>query len=81
MARISRVVISNLPHYVTQRGVRSLNIFFKHEDYKNLLLEQSKEHGLEVISYCLMTNHIHLIVIPKTVESLAKTIKKLPGTN
>ena len=72
MARISRVVIPNSPHHVTQRGVRSLNIFFKHEDYeyyKNLLLEQSKEHGLEVISYCLMTNHVHLIVIPKTVES------------
>jgi len=77
MARISRVVIANVPHHVTQRGVRSLNIFFKHEDYeyyKNLLLEQSKEHHLEVISYCLMTNHVHLIVIPKTPESLAKTI-------
>ncbi len=77
MARISRVVIPNLPHHVTQRGVRSLNIFFKHEDYeyyKNLLLEQSKLHGLEIISYCLMTNHVHLIVIPKTAASLAKTI-------
>ena len=33
MARIKRIVISNTPHYVTQRGVHSMNIFFKHDDY------------------------------------------------
>lgn len=34
MARIARVVIPNLPHHVTQRGVRSMNIFFKDDDYE-----------------------------------------------
>jgi len=77
MARVSRIVIPNIPHHVTQRGVRSMNIFFKDEDYmyyKELLLNQCKEHQLEVISYCLMTNHVHLIVIPKTIESLSRAI-------
>ncbi|XOB62094.1 hypothetical protein ACMC56_16070 [Campylobacterota bacterium DY0563] len=43
MARIRRIVIPNTPHHVTQRGVRSMNIFFKEEDYiyyKKMLLEQ-----------------------------------------
>jgi len=33
MAKIKRIVIPNIPHHITQRGVRSMNIFFKHEDY------------------------------------------------
>ncbi len=77
MARIKRIVIPNTPHHITQRGVRSMNIFFKHEDYlyyKELLLTQSKLHGLKIISYCLMTNHIHIIAIPKNKDSLSKAI-------
>jgi putative transposase len=77
MARIARVVIPNLPHHVTQRGVRSMNIFFKDDDYeyyKKVLHEQAQVYDLEIISYCLMTNHVHLIVIPKTKESLSKVI-------
>jgi putative transposase len=53
------------------------NIFFKDEDYqcyKELLFTQCKIHNLEVVSYCLMTNHVHLIVIPKNKESLSKAI-------
>lgn len=77
MARIKRIVIPNSPHHVTQRGVRSMNIFFKHDDYeyyKKILFEQCKLHELKVVSYCLMTNHVHLVVIPKTKESLSKAI-------
>ena len=77
MARIRRIVIPSIPHHITQRGVRSMNIFFKHEDYqyyKELLYTQSKLHGLQIISYCLMTNHVHIIAIPKTKESLSKAI-------
>ena len=32
MARIRRIVIPNVPHHVTQRGVRSMNIFFKFKE-------------------------------------------------
>ncbi len=77
MARIRRIVIPNTPHHITQRGVRSMNIFFKDEDYqyyKELLYTQSKLHGLQIISYCLMTNHVHIIAIPKNIESLSKAI-------
>lgn len=77
MARIKRIVIPNVPHHITQRGVRSMNIFFKDEDYqyyKELLLAQCRLHELEVVSYCLMTNHVHLIVIPKNKESLSRAI-------
>ncbi len=54
-----------------------MNIFYKHEDYeyyKELLLTQSKLHNLKIISYCLMTNHVHIIAIPKNKNSLSKAI-------
>ncbi|MDX1807895.1 MAG: transposase [Sulfurospirillaceae bacterium] len=54
-----------------------MNIFFKHEDYeyyKELLFTQCKLHDLQIIAYCLMTNHVHIIAIPKDQESLAKAI-------
>ena len=77
MPRIKRIVIPNTPHHITQRGVRSMDIFYKHEDYeyyKETLLTQSKLHNLKIISYCLMTNHIHIIAIPKNKNSLSKAI-------
>ena len=32
MPRISRVVLEGYPHHITQRGVRSMDIFFSDED-------------------------------------------------
>jgi len=77
MARISRVVIPGLPHHLTQRGVRSLPIFrddSDRESYLRLLHEQAQRFGLKFQAWCLMTNHVHLIVTPKRPESLARGI-------
>ena len=79
MARIARVVLPGIPHHITQRGVRNMDIFFIPDDreiYKTLLFEQSERFGIDIISYCLMINHIHLIVIPSSETSLAS----IPGT-
>ncbi|MFH1748389.1 MAG: transposase [Planctomycetota bacterium] len=77
MPRIARVVISGVPHHVTQRGVRSLPVFFGKEDrrtYLRLLAEQGKLHGVRFLAYCLMSNHVHLVAVPSTEASLARAI-------
>ena len=77
MPRMSRLVIPGLPHHVTQRGVRSLPVFTDDEDrevYLALLREQADRHGLRFEAWCLMTNHVHLIAIPKREDSLARGI-------
>jgi len=74
MARIGRVVLPDYPHHVTQRGVRSMRVFFSDKDrreYLRLMAEQAARHGLQVLSYCLMTNHVHLVVVPSSREALA----------
>jgi len=74
MARIGRIVVPGLPHHVVQRGVRSMDIFRDDDDrnmYLGLLSEFAARHGLQFWAWCLMTNHVHLVVVPSAEDSLA----------
>jgi len=42
--------------------------------YLELLQEQAQKYGLEILAYCLMTNHVHLVAIPHEEEALAQAI-------
>ena len=73
VARMARVEATGEPHHVIQRGNRSQKVFLKEEDkaeYLKILNLQSKLFGLEVWAYCLMDNHVHLIVVPQQGEGL-----------
>ena len=77
MARISRVVASGYPHHVTQRGVRSIPIFgdvSERSAYLDFMAEELKRFSIEVLAWCLMTNHTHLIVVPSDAGLLARAI-------
>ena len=77
MPRIARVVVPGVPHHVTQRGVRSLPVFFGSADrraYLRRLAEQGQLHGVRFLAYCLMGNHVHLVAVPSAEASLARAI-------
>ena len=77
MAREARVVAEGVPHHITQRGNNRQNVFLLDEDrryYIETLRATSRQHGLTILGYCLMTNHVHLIAIPKRENSMAKAI-------
>ena len=77
MARIARVVAPGLPHHVTQRGNRQMQTFFSDEDYQAylaLLVEWCHECGVRIWAYCLMPNHVHLIVVPHSEDALWRAI-------
>jgi putative transposase len=66
-----------MPHHVTQRGNNRQDVFFVDDDrrfYLDLLNEKSRRYGLKVLAYCLMANHVHLVVVPHTEESLSKAL-------
>ncbi len=80
MPRIARVVVPGIAHHVTQRGNRREDVFFTEDDrqrYLQLLLEYATKHGLRILAYCLMTNHIHLVCIPERADSLASVFRPL----
>lgn len=73
MPRTARIVALGVAHHVTQRGNNLQDVFFTDDDrrhYLHILAEQSQTYGLTVHAYCLMTNHIHLIVTPRHADSL-----------
>ena len=78
MPRAARVVIPGCPHHITQRGNNRQDVFFVDDDrrvYLDLLRKASERFGLDVIGYCLLTNHLHLVATPKTADSLADALK------
>jgi len=77
MGRLARVVVTDVPHHVTQRGNNRQGIFLADEDYAHylgLLRDYSRRHGLEFWAYCLLPNHVHLVAVPTGKQSLAKAL-------
>jgi putative transposase len=77
MARLARIVIPHVPHHVTQRGNRRLPVFFSDDDrhaYLALLADACAANGTLCLAYCLMDNHIHLILVPATIDGLRATL-------
>lgn len=77
MARMARAVAPGIPHHVTQRGNRRQQTFFNDEDYQSyldLMSEWCMKFHVETWAYCLMPNHIHLIVVPETKDGLNQAI-------
>ena len=83
MPRSARVVIANQPHHIIQRGHNRQVVFTQVEDYvyySDTLAEWKEKLGCKVYAYCLMTNHVHLVIDPgKDSENLALLMKRLAG--
>ncbi|WP_225206060.1 transposase [Novosphingobium huizhouense] len=78
MARLPRMVLPGIPHHVTQRGHRRERTFFEDGDYAlylDLLSEGAFRYGVEVWSYCLMPNHVHIVAVPRDGEALGATFR------
>ena len=76
MSRLPRLVIPGYPHHVTQRGNRCGQTFFEDEDYalyESLLAEAARKAESEIWCYCLMPNHVHIIIVPSDEDGLRRT--------
>ena len=79
MARLARVVAAGIPHHVTQRGNRRQTVFFDDDDYRAytaLLAEGCAGAGVAVWGYCLMPNHVHLIMVPQDEAALREALSE-----
>jgi putative transposase len=73
LPRIARLVVPDIPHHVTQRGNRREPVFFEAGDYARylgFLRSGAEKSGTAVWAYCLMPNHVHLIVVPRHADGL-----------
>jgi len=69
--------VAGCAHHITQRGNNRQDIFFVDDDrrvYLELLGEQARKYGLDIVGYCLMANHVHIVATPRTEDSLARAV-------
>ncbi len=77
MPRSPRIVIPGVAHHLTQRGNNKCDVFLDDDDrhtYLELLHRHSNGHQLRIVAYCLMSNHLHLVGIPASEDSLAEAL-------
>jgi putative transposase len=78
---MGRIVLPNYPHHVVQRGHNRQIVFAADEDYQRYLadLRELKDaFGVKVYAYCLMTNHVHLLLAPgESTTGLSQLMKTL----
>jgi len=83
MPRKARIFVPNYPHHIVQRGHNRMAVFVANEDFR-FYLENLKEWktklGIKLYAWCLMTNHIHLIVEPgEDSATVSELMKRLSG--
>ena len=82
MPRHARCIFPGIAHHVTQRGNHRRDVFFERRDglaYLRLLSECAERHAIEIAAYCLMPNHVHLVVVPSTADGLHRALKVVHG--
>jgi len=83
MARAARVCVPDGWHHVTQRGNEGRDVFSQSADqevYLSLLREHARRCGLSVLACCLMTNHVHMVVVPRAADSLSRAMRDISTT-
>ena len=81
MPRTGRILVSGFPHHIVQRGHNKQVVFADPSDfifYLSNLKELKQEFDVQVFSYCLMTNHVHLLLYadnnPSNISKLMKAL-------
>src|SRR5262249_29294065 len=76
VARLARVVAVDVAHHVTQRGNARQFILSSDAErmvYLDLLRQAVRLHALSMIGYCLMSNHVHLVVMGRRLSVAGRT--------
>ncbi|HET6528385.1 MAG TPA: transposase [Balneolaceae bacterium] len=80
MSRKYKIYDQNRPYFITSTIVNWIDLFTRNE-YRNVLIESlnycRQNKGLLLYAYCIMTNHVHLIVgrKEKKLESIIRDFK------
>src|SRR5437764_4435461 len=77
MARLARIVVPGLSHHVVHRARPGVALFRDQTDYtrfEELLRRNCALYDAELEAYCLMPDHVHLVLLPRSTQALARSI-------
>ena len=80
--RFARVVALDVAHPITQRG-NARRLILENDAARCIYLDLPQHgiqrHGVELVGYCLMSNHVHLVAVPRSRGALARSLKQTHG--
>jgi putative transposase len=82
MPRNARCVWPGTAYHITQRGTNRGSVFFSAGDrqyYLALLAAYRAEANVRVLGYCLMSNHVHFVVVPECADGLGVLFRRVHG--
>ena len=80
MPRKPRMYLAGVPCHVVQRGNNRDTCFFADDDcqfYQEALGDACRRYPVDVHAYVLMTNHVHLLMTPHTIEGVSRVMQSL----
>ena len=84
MPRINRVDVGGEVYHVLNRANARVQIFDNDKDYKqfeDILEEAVEKFEINLLAYCIMPNHWHLVLHPKTDGELQNFMSWLTNTH
>lgn len=82
MARKIRNIIPEQLHHITQRGNHKEKIFRNIEDrivYLSLLKTSIIKYNIKIAAFCLMSNHVHFILLPPSKSAISRCMMRMQG--
>jgi putative transposase len=80
MTRTGRVLLENVYYHIISRGNQKQHIFLEDSDFKKyleLIRRYRKKYKFRLYAWCLMPNHVHLILDVNKALELVKTMQGL----
>ena len=84
MARTPRSAIGDVVYHILNRANGREQIFKEEKDYQDfekILFEAKEKYSMRILSFCIMPNHWHLILYPKTGEDLSSFMRWITHTH
>lgn len=80
MPRIARKFLDTSFFHVIVQGIKKEYIFKKDcykEQYIYLMNKYKEKHDIEIIAYCVMDNHVHLLIYSNEINNLSNYMHKV----
>ena len=80
MPRIARSLLCGQFLHVIVQGINKEKIFYKAEyknEYKKLLQRETKNKNIDIVAYCIMDNHAHMLLFVKETKELSACMQKI----
>lgn len=80
MQGVVRGLADNFIYHIINRGTGRQEVFHKEKDYEAFIeiMKEAKEgHPVKLLSYCLMPNHFHMVLMPERCAELSRYMQWL----